>query len=124
MDYHRLGLGNASSLIHALRISDWGASVLFDCIYDPLGERKEYQLSFRGCSRLQVEMLPGAPLSEPQADLIGITLGQPEGRKPAVVTTDLFEVQITYREFHCIKAGHAVALDELLHGVTDENSHG
>lgn len=105
MDYYRLGLGSASSLIRSFRIADWGASVLVDCIYDPLGERKGYQLSFRGCSQLRIDMIPDAPVHEQEADLLGISLGQEGGRQPAVLTTDLFELNVTYQQFQCIKPG-------------------
>ena len=76
MDYHRLGLGSASSLVRSVRIADWGAIVLVDCIYDPLGERQEYQLAFRGCSQLRIDMMPDAPVQEQEADLLGFRLGE------------------------------------------------
>jgi hypothetical protein len=107
MDYHRLGLGSASSVVRSVRITECGAGVLVDCIYDPLGERTSYQLSFRGCSRLSIEMMPGAPVEEQEADLIGITLGQEGGRQPAVLTTDLFELHVTYQQFLCVRPGQA-----------------
>jgi len=105
MDYHRLGLGSASSLVRSLRLADWGATVLLECLYDPLGERRSYQLSFRGCSQLRIDMMPGAPLQEPEADLLGISLGQEGGRQPAILTTDLFELHVTYQQFQCLKPG-------------------
>ncbi len=108
MDYHRLGLGSASSLVRSARIADWGATVLVDCVYDPMGERQGYQLSFRGCSQLRIDMLPGAPVQEQDADLLGISLGQEGGRQPAVLTTDLFEMHVTYQQFQCIRDGAGV----------------
>ena len=107
MDYHCLGLGNASSLIRSVRLADWGASVLIDCIYDPLGERKGYQLAFRGCSQLQIDLMPGAPVQEQEADLLGISLGQEGGRQPAILTTDLFELHVLYHQFQVIKPAQA-----------------
>lgn len=101
MDYHRLGLGNASSLVRSIQITDWGARVLVDCIYDPLGERKPYQLAFHGCSQLSIDLMPDAPVQEQEADLLGISLGQEGGRQPAVLTTDLFELQVRYQQWHC-----------------------
>jgi hypothetical protein len=110
MDYYRLGLGSASSLVRSVRIVDWGAILLVDCIYDPLGEQKAYQLSFRGCSQVRIDMMPDAPVQEQEADLIGIILGQEGGRQPAVLTTDLFELHVTYQQFECLKdAGAARA---------------
>jgi hypothetical protein len=107
MDYHRLGLGNASSLVRSVRLVQFGTIVLVDCLYDPLGERKAYQLSFRGCSQLRVDIMPDAPIQEQEADLIGISLGQDSGRQPAILTTDLFELHVTYQQFQCIKDGTA-----------------
>ncbi len=103
MDYHRLGLGSASSLVEAVHIIDWGASVLVDCIYDPLGERMPYQLSFQGCSQLRIDLMPDAPVQEQEADLFGISLGEDGNRQAAVLTTDLFELHVTYQQFQCIK---------------------
>jgi hypothetical protein len=113
MDYHRLGLGTASSLVQSVRIAHWGAIVLVDCIYDPLGERKGYQLSFRGCSQLRIDMMPDAPVQEQEADLLGISLGQEGGRQPAVLTTDLFELHVTYQQFQCIKDGDAARAEPI-----------
>lgn len=103
MDYHRLGLGTASSLVRSLHIADWGTTVLVECIYDPLDERKNYQLSFQGCSQVRIDPMPDAPTQEPEADLLGISLGKEGGRQPAVLTTDLFELHVTYQQFQCIK---------------------
>ena len=108
MDYHRLGLGSASSLVRSVRIADGGATILVECVYDPLGERESYQLSFRGCSRMVIDRMPDAPVQELDADLLGISLGQDRGRQPAVLTTDLFELHIVYQQVQCIKSGQAV----------------
>ena len=124
MDYTRLGLGNASSLIRSIRIADWGVSVLVDCIYDPLGERKGFQLSFMGCSQLRIDMMPDAPVREVQADLLGISLGQEKGLKPAVLTTDLFELHVVYQKFQCLKSEQAVlvsARETPFHGLNFSN---
>ena len=110
MDYHRLGLGSASSLIRSVRIADWGACVLVDCIYDPMGERKEYQLAFRGCSQLRIDMMPDTPVQEQEADLLGISLGEEGGHQPAILTTDLFELHVTYQQFQYIKPGQAAGV--------------
>jgi hypothetical protein len=121
MDYQQLGLGSASSLVRSVRLVDWGASVLVDCIYDPLGEPKGYQLSFQGCSQLRIDMMPNASVQEQEADLLGISLGQEGGRQPAVLTTDLFELHVTYQQFRCITdegaacAERVVAIDRSRH---------
>jgi len=107
MDYQRLGLGSASSLICSMRIADWGTTLLVDCIYDPMGERKGYQLAFWGCTQLRIDMMPGAPIHEQEADLLGISLGQDGWRQPAILTTDLFELHVHYHQFQCIKPGQA-----------------
>lgn len=105
MDYYRLGLGKASSLVESFRLVDWGATVLVECLYDPLGERERYQLLFQGCSSLRIDMIPDAPIHELEADLIGISLGEENGRQPAILTTDLFELHLIYQQFQCIKPG-------------------
>ena len=122
MDYYRLGLGNASSLVRSVRIAQWGALVLVDCIYDPLGERKDYQLSFQGCSRVRIDVVPDAPIGEPEADLLGIGLGQEGSRQPAVLTTDLFELSVTYQRFQCIMDGGAVRAEPVASANGDRPS--
>lgn len=104
MDYHRLGLGSASSLVRSIRITDWGATIMVDCIYDPIGVRKRFQLLFRDCSQARIDVMPDAPKHEQEADLIGIRLGEDNHRLPAVLTTDLFELHVSYGQFQCIKA--------------------
>jgi hypothetical protein len=110
MDYHRLGLGRASSIVRSVRIVDWGATVIVDCVYDPTGEARHYQLSFQGCSQSRIDVMPDAPVHESQADLIGICLGHDRRRGPAILTTDLFELHVSYDQFQCIQREKTVAL--------------
>lgn len=104
MDYQRLGLGDASSLVRDFRIADWGTTLIVDCTYDPLGEQTKYQLTFLECSQLRIDALPNAPVDEEEAEMIGLTLGECDYRQPAVLTTDLFEMHVSYGRFQCVKA--------------------
>lgn len=103
MDYHRLGLGTASSLIRSVQLIHWGTIVQVDCIYDPLGDQKTYQLSFQGCSQIRIDMVADPPVRTHEADLIGISLGQDGCPQTAVLATDLFELHVTYQRFECLK---------------------
>lgn len=105
MEYHLLNLGLASSVVRSVLIARWGTQVRVECIYDPLEEQKEYQLLFNDCSRVVMDVLPGTDYGEEVADLLGIVLGEPGGSRPAILTTDLFEMHITYGHFECIKGG-------------------
>jgi len=123
VDYHRLGLGASSSLIQALHISDWGASVLLDCIYEPSGEQYPYQLSFQGCSQLRIDMMPDKGGEEQEADLLGISLGLDDNRSPAILTTDLFELHVTYGQFQCIKPRPSARLPALAEALATSSRH-
>jgi hypothetical protein len=103
MDYAKLGLGKATSVITAIDVSDWGAQVTFSCLYDPRGTSKPYKLMFQGCTDVRLSMLDYQASEDGTAELIGFSLGEDARRKPAVITTDIFEASITYDVFHIVK---------------------
>jgi hypothetical protein len=103
MDYAELGLGNATSIITAIDVSDWGAQVTFSCLYDLRGTSKPYKLRFQGCTDARLSMLNHQAAEDSTAELIGFSLGEDARRKAAVITTDIFEASITYDAFHIVK---------------------
>jgi hypothetical protein len=103
MDYHLLNLGPATSHIRSILITEWGTQVRAECIYDPFGVQRDYQLIFTGCSKVELESQPFADYRQDFADLLGISLGQSEGQQPAVLNTDKFEMLVTYNRFECLK---------------------
>ena len=92
-DYHLLGLGGLTSLITNVKISMWGNKILFECVYVP-EKRSPYRIVFQDYREITWEVYVPEEVGEAEADLIGIHLGEDAHRKPAVITTDIFEVSI------------------------------
>lgn len=83
-------------------VLEWGTRLELHCLYDPLDAKQAYQLHFLDCSKVVVDAFPDADCSQEAANLLGITLGRADYAAPAIVSTDLFELHISYRRFHCI----------------------
>ena len=101
-DYHLLGLGGLTSLITNVKISIWGNKILFECVYNP-DNRLPYTIVFQDCREINWEVYVPEEVGEVEADLIGIHLGEDAHRKPAVITTNIFEISIMYGSFYVDK---------------------
>jgi hypothetical protein len=112
-DYNLLGLGELTSLVTNVKVSLWGAEVLVECLYDPMGDRIPYSLIFQDCREIGWNVHDEEEIGEPLADLIGIHLGEDSHRKRAVIHTDIFEIAILYGSFRVEK--DAIAQQKLLH---------
>jgi hypothetical protein len=99
MDDALLELGPATSLVTDVSVTKWGSEVLVLCLYDPLGSRQPYQLVFKDCREVRWEIFDLNDVQESEADLIGFSGGADCHRDHAVITTDIFEVFITYGRF-------------------------
>lgn len=97
-DYHLLGLGGFTSLIKSINISLWGNEITFQCLYNP-EEPIPYQIIFKDCQEIRWDVYDSELANELQADLFGISLGEDHHRKPALITTDIFEISILYGQF-------------------------
>ncbi|WP_242723101.1 hypothetical protein [Microcoleus vaginatus] len=97
-----LGLGGFTSLITKVNVSLWGSEVLIECVYNP-EERLPYMLTFKDCRDISWTVHDEEAVGEPEAEFFGITLGESEHRKPAVITTDIFEISILYGSFRIHK---------------------
>ena len=97
-DYNLLGLGDFTSLITKVNVSLWGNEVLIECAYNP-EERLPYMLAFKDCRDISWTVHDEEAVGEREAEFFGISLGDPEHRKPAVITTDIFEISILYGSF-------------------------
>ncbi|MEG4585724.1 hypothetical protein QUA54_10980 [Microcoleus sp. MOSTC5] len=101
-DYNLLGLGGFTSLITKVNVSLWGNEVLIECVYNP-EERLPYILAFKDCRNISWTVHDEDEVGELEAEFFGISLGDPEHRKPAVITTDIFEISILYGSFRIHK---------------------
>ena len=97
-DYNLLGLGGLTSLVTTIKVSLWGNEVLIECVYNP-EERFPYVLAFKDCRDIRWTVHDEEEVGELEAEFLGICLGQSAHRKPAVLTTDIFEVSILYGSF-------------------------
>ena len=97
-DYNLLGLGGFTSLITKVNVSLWGNEVLIECVYNP-EERLPYILAFKDCRDISWTVHDEEAVGELEAEFFGISLGDAEHRKPAVITTDIFEISILYGSF-------------------------
>lgn len=99
MDYALLALGQASSLVKNIEVTQWGNAVVVSCLYDPLGFSKLYQLIFKDCHEVKWLVIEPGDAQESTADLIGFSMGAESHKKAAVITTDIFELSIVYGSF-------------------------
>ncbi|UNU23803.1 hypothetical protein [Microcoleus vaginatus] len=98
-DYNLLNLGGLTSLVTNIKVSLWGNEVLLECLYDPTGERLPYSLVFQDCREIRWEVHDEEEIEEPEADLIGIHLGEDAHRTAALIHTDIFEISLLYGSF-------------------------
>jgi hypothetical protein len=98
-DYELLNLGGLTSLITNINVSLWGNQIVFECIYDPTGNRSPYSIVFQDCRDISWEVFHPEDVKDPEADLIGFHLGEDAHRTAALIHTDIFEVSILYGSF-------------------------
>ena len=100
MDYQALGLGDASSVVTAVRIVEDERAIIISCLYNPQDAQKPYQLCFKKCAQIAWEPFDeGLDPHELDAELIGISVETHEPQKRAVITTDAFELSFSYESF-------------------------
>ncbi len=58
-----------------------------------------YLLEFKDCRDIRWTVHDEEEVNELEADFFGISFGEPEHHKPAVITTDIFEISILYGSF-------------------------
>ena len=103
-DYNLLNLGGLTSLVTNINVSLWGNQIIFECIYDPTGDRSPYSIVFHDCRDISWEVFHPEDVKDPEADLIGFHLGEDAHRKAALIHTDIFEISILYGRFSINKA--------------------
>ena len=104
MDYDKLGLGTAASVITNIEITNWSNKIVITCLFDPAGVNKPYQIVFVGCHGTRWEMIDVEKTEDATADLISISIGEGFYVSPAIICTDIFEVTIQYKEFEVLKS--------------------
>ena len=113
-DYEQLNIGGLTSLVTNVKVSHWGNELLFECVYDPTGDRLPYKLVFHDCHKINWDVFHPEDAKDTEADLIGIHLGEDRHRKPAVIHTDIFEISILYGSFSIQKSSVCNDLEMVL----------
>ena len=103
MDYVKLGLGKATSVITNIEIANWGHTITISCLYDP-AESKPYQIVLDGCREFRWEVICAEEIEETHADIIGVSFDNSSHEKSVIITADVFEVTINYREYTILKS--------------------
>lgn len=104
MDYALLGLGDRTSVVTGVSVTNWGGRVVISCLYNPSLINRPYQLSYTDCRELQWDVTFPEDTNDSEAELIGFTMGTPDHGKRAVITTDIFELLILYGSFELQKS--------------------
>lgn len=112
-DYELLGLGGLTSLVTNVKVSLWGNEVLIECVYNP-EEHLPYVLVFNDCHNISWNVYHPENVKDFEAEFYGISLGEPDHRKPAVLTTDIFEISILYGSFSIQKSSVCNDLEMVL----------
>ncbi|ETW98552.1 MAG: hypothetical protein ETSY1_18305 [Candidatus Entotheonella factor] len=100
MDYQALGLGDASSVITAVMITEEEQMIMVSCLYDPQHAQMPYQLSFKPCEEIAWDIFDeDLTPQHVEAELVGISLEKQGLQKRAVLTTDMFELSFAYGQF-------------------------
>jgi len=95
-DYHLLGMGNIASCVTKVEIECWGNRVIVSCLLDRSTICKPFQLLFENVLDLHWEIRDLDELEGNTTELLGFILGEGNQRKPAIITTTVFELSIRY----------------------------
>jgi hypothetical protein len=100
MDYHALGLGEATSVVTAVMLRKDEQAISIVCLYDPQEAQLPYTLSFQECTQISWDPFEDiADLYHVDAELIGFSLHTEGSQNVAVITTDRFELSFVYGSF-------------------------
>lgn len=98
-----LELGNFTSLITSIKFTNWGDTILIDCVYN-LPERLTYRIVFSGCYKINWSMNDSDLANEIEADVIDFQIKEDERGEYAYFYTDIFEILIYYKSINIEKS--------------------
>lgn len=99
MDYLKIGLGNLSSIVVGVDISDWGHKLTLMCVYNPNSKHIPYKIVFCECSQINWEIIDKEKNTEDSVELIDIRFGD-NYLSPALINTNAFEIIIWHDYYH------------------------
>ncbi len=97
--FEALHLAIGAWLITGIEYKRWNRDLVFNAIYDDSREDTVFHVIFKDCQYINwFAMGDEVDAHHAAVDVIGMEIGEGAHRKPAMITTDLFEVSITYGE--------------------------
>jgi hypothetical protein len=90
------------SVVVSVSLLQWGSELQIECLDDPI-DRQRYILIFRNCRDIRWTILEPDLLEDAEAELIGFLSGEDKYQKPAIITTDIFEVSVLYETYEIQK---------------------
>lgn len=95
--YNLLNVAEGGLFVTEVTTQLWGKERSVGFVYNPHSSNRPFRLLFKDCSICHWEYY-GSEGDERDdiADVIGFEIGLDQHRKPAILTTDLFEVIIHY----------------------------
>jgi hypothetical protein len=83
-------------MVTGVDVKLWGNTLLISCLYAPLSDRRPFQLVFSDTREITWHVHDTNALEECTSDLTGFILGEGGHSKPAIITTDIFELHVLY----------------------------
>lgn len=102
MDFEKMNIEDFLSVVTNVCLLQWGSELQFACLDDPMNEQP-YLLVFRNCREIKWTVLELDRVKDKEAELIGALAGRPNYQDPAIIHTDIFEVEILYEAFEIQK---------------------
>lgn len=102
--FDRLGLRPGGILIRHFDMADWGRTLVIYAFYSTLDEALPFRLIFRNCSEISWQSMTDASSGSVEfADVINVLFGTNQSLETCVITTDLFEVVVSYGQLTIVK---------------------
>ncbi|HML24548.1 MAG TPA: hypothetical protein PKD09_23045 [Aggregatilinea sp.] len=94
--YRLMGVPPAGIFITGVQILLWGRKVVLTCLYDPEAPRR-FRVTFEACAGIRWDAFEDEiDERDVEADVIGFLVGENDHGRPAIITTDLFELSVSY----------------------------
>jgi hypothetical protein len=98
----RFDISGFGWLINSITAKRWGNELTFDAHYDGSQPDTTFKIIFKDCHKIEW-LAFGIEFEFHENDIartvvIGMDVGEDQHRKPAIITTNLFELWITYGE--------------------------
>jgi hypothetical protein len=102
--FERLGLRPGGILLNGFEFAYWGKTLIIFGVYNAWEENLLFRLIFENCTDIQWQpYADDISQSDKQCDVIGILFGTSQSLETCIITTDLFEVVVSYSQLTIVK---------------------